>query len=774
MSNSKLEDELVAQRLALTVRGIVQGVGFRPFVYNAATSAGLAGWVVNQSDVVRIEVEGCDKALTGFVDVLRSHHPPQALIEELDIQPIQCRGSAAELAPTFEIRASSEGTGTGHRATIPADLATCAACRQEITSAGARRHRYPFTNCTNCGPRWSIITGVPYDRARTSMHLFPMCSACRREYENPADRRFHAQPIACPECGPVLRLVDTKGNRQAVGEDALRAAAAAIRDGKIVAVKGLGGFQLIVDATSPTAVAQLRRRKRRPDKPLAVMLADGQVAQAYCHVSPFEQTQLNSPQAPILLLRKRESMPSSLPIADSVASGNPYLGVMLPYTPLHALLMTEVARPIVCTSGNRSEEPMVIDTSQAFTRLGDIADLILTHDRPIVRPVDDSVCREEQGSLQVLRRARGYAPMPVSLAAPAPCVLAVGGHLKNTVALSMGKDVIISSHVGDLDNTLGLAVHRAAITDLIGFFDAQPEAIVCDLHPDYSSTRHAEQLANSRNIPLIRVQHHHAHVLSTMAEHGLNGPVLGLAWDGTGYGSDGTIWGGEALLVDDRDWTRVAHLHPFSLPGGDRAAREPRRSALGVLYGISERLSHEIARRWFSESELSGLLTALRRSRIFPRTSSMGRLFDAVAALCGLPPTISFEGQAAMQLEFAADEKETSSYEIALSDGSPAAADWHQLILRVIDDRARGLPIGTIAARFHNSLADLALRVACHVGCPRVVLSGGCFQNRLLTRRTRTRLSDAGFDVYTQKVVPPGDGGISLGQILAAIQQLRE
>ncbi|MGM0489308.1 MAG: carbamoyltransferase HypF, partial [Planctomycetota bacterium] len=755
----------MTRRLALTVRGIVQGVGFRPFVYHAATSAGLAGWVVNQSDVVRIEVEGRDKALTGFVDVLRSHPPAQAVIEDLDIQSIPCQGSPAGAVPVFEIRASSEGTGTSHRPTIPADLATCAACRREIASAGERRYGYPFTNCTNCGPRWSIITGAPYDRSRTSMHWFPMCPACRREYENPSDRRFHAQPIACPECGPVLQLVDIQGRQQAVGNDALQAAAAAIRDGNTLAVKGLGGFQLMVDATSPSAVDRLRHRKRRPDKPLAVMLADGQVAGAYCHVSPFEQTRLNSPQAPILLLRKRASGPSSLPIADSVAPGNPYLGVMLPYTPLHALLMTEVARPIVCTSGNRSEEPMVINISEAYTRLGDIADLVLTHDRPIVRPVDDSVCREDEGSLQVLRRARGYAPMPVSLAAPAPCVLAVGGHLKNTVALSVEKDVVISSHVGDLDNTLGFEVHRGAITDLIDFFDAKPEAIACDPHPDYSSTRHAEHLATSRSIPLIRVQHHHAHVLSAMAEHGLHGPVLGFAWDGTGYGSDGTIWGGETLLVNGRDWTRVAHLHPFSLPGGDRAAREPRRSAMGVLHEISERLSGEIARRWFSESELSGLLTALRRSRIFPRTTSMGRLFDAVAALCGLEQAITFEGQAAMQLEFAADETELGSYEISLSDGSPVVAHWQELIHGVIDDRARGVAVEKVAARFHNSLADLALRVARRVGCPRVVLTGGCFQNRLLTCRTRTRLSDAGFDVYTQRVVPPGDGGISLGQV---------
>lgn len=761
----------MVQRLAVTVRGIVQGVGFRPFVYKAAKSAGLSGWVVNQSDVVRIEVEGPESRLAQFVNALRHHHPPRAAIEELDIQTIASRGEVATEAP-FEIRASSGGTS--RRPTIPADLATCAACRQEVASAGERRYGYPFTNCTNCGPRWSIITGVPYDRPRTSMRSFSMCPACREEYEDPADRRFHAQPIACPDCGPVLQLVDATGTRQASGHEALRAAAAAVLDGRILAMKGLGGFQLIVDATNSEAVDRLRRRKQRADKPFAVMISDCQKAEAYCHVSAFEARQLTSPQAPIMLLRRRTGSIQSPTIADSVAPGNPYLGVMLPNTPLHTLLMTAVARPIVCTSGNRSEEPMVIDTSDARTRLGDIADVILTHDRPIVRPVDDSVCREDEGSLQILRRARGYAPRPVPLAEPGPCILAVGGHLKNTAALSVGKDVIISSHVGDLDNTLGLEVHRRAITDLLQFFDARPEAIACDLHPDYRSTRDAEELAKSWHVPLVKVQHHHAHVLSAVAEYGLQGPVLGLAWDGTGYGADGAIWGGEALRVDGGQWTRLAHLRPFSLPGGERAAREPRRSALGLLHELSNGACETIAQRWFSPAELNGLRAALKQSRLFPRTTSMGRLFDGIAALCGLQSRITFEGQAAMALEFAADEEETAGYEISLTDGTPAVADWRNLVQQVIDDRLRGVSLGKISACFHNSLAELAVRVARRAGCSPVVLTGGCFQNRLLTRRTRARLSDAGFDVYTQKAVPPGDGGISLGQVLGALQQLKE
>ncbi len=417
---------------------------------------------------------------------------------------------------------------------------------------------------------------------------------------------------------------------------------------------------------------------------------------------------------------------------------------------------------------------MAINTSDACTRLANIADWILTHDRSIVRPVDDSVCREDEGSLQVLRRARGFAPVPVPLARPAPCILAVGGHLKNTVALSLGKNVVIGSHVGDLDNTLSMDVHRRAIADLVQFFGAEPEVIACDLHPDYGSTQHAERLANAWDTPLVRVQHHHAHVLSAMAEHGLEGPVLGFAWDGTGYGLDGTVWGGEALLVDGHEWTRVAHLRTFSLPGADRAAREPRRSALGLLHECGLVDHNGLANHWFTDSELATLLTALQRPLVFPRTSSMGRLFDAIAAFCGLGETVSFEGQAAMRLEFVAEETESSMYDVSLSDDRPAIADWQTVIRGVIDDRARGVPIARISARFHNSLAHLALRIAQQADCARIVLTGGCFQNRLLTQRTRATLLKSGFEVYTQRLVPPGDGGLSLGQVLGAVYQVGE
>ena len=633
------------RRVALIVRGVIQGVGFRPFVYNLARSVGVAGFVRNEADRVYIEAEGPQDALQTFVDRLRSDLPRQAEIRAMEVTAIACR---KEQPGEFRIE-SSHGTAAP-QPTIPADLATCEECLAEILDPTQRRYRYPFTNCTQCGPRWSIIEGVPYDRPRTSMQRFAMCPDCRREYEDPADRRFHAQPIACPRCGPRLRLLDPLGQQYAVEDEALRAAAAQIVDGNIVALKGLGGFQLLCDATSDEAVMRLRQRKRRPDRPLAILAASLDEVQALCRVSEAEAEILASPEAPIVLLAKADSCR----LAEAVAPGNPYLGVMLPYTPLHHLLLDAVKRPLVCTSGNLSEEPMVTTTADAVARLGQIADCLLSHNRPIVRPVDDSVVRVLDGRVQVLRRARGYAPRPIAMPAGgrAP-ILAVGGHLKNVVALAIpaqgeseaaGMTAILGAHVGDLDSVLSVEVHRRAVADLAGFFDVQPAAIVCDLHPDYASTREAELLARKWRVPLVRVQHHHAHVAACMAEHGLEGPVLGISWDGTGYGPDGTVWGGEILRCDRAGYQRVAHLRPFPLAGGDRAAREPRRSALGLLFAAQERAAEAVAARWFTRPDLQVLLKALGRGINSPLTSSMGRLFDAVAALVGLPPVVTFEG----------------------------------------------------------------------------------------------------------------------------------
>ncbi|MBN2024635.1 MAG: carbamoyltransferase HypF [Pirellulales bacterium] len=753
-------------RWRIAVRGIVQGVGFRPFVYNAARARGLSGWVANEADTVQIEVQGEPAALDDFLKTLESTPPPRARIDAIHREAVAVVENARA---SFEICASTAHSAPGPA--IPADLATCEACLAEIESARERRHRYPFTNCTNCGPRWSIIQGLPYDRPRTSMARFEMCPDCRAEYSDPADRRFHAQPIACPRCGPRLRLLDALGAELADGDAALRQCAEAIRAGRIAALKGLGGFQLVVDALDESAVARLRDRKRRPDRPFALMMASLDDVRRCCHVSSAEANLLAAPEAPILLLRRRDDGPG---VAPAVAPGNPYLGVMLPYTPLHHLLMAAVARPVVCTSGNLSEEPMATATQDALARLGSIADVFLTHNRPIVRPVDDSVGWVDDDGLRLVRRARGFAPLPVALARPGPTVLAVGGHLKNTVALALEHHAVLSAHVGDLESPASREVHQRAVEDLVGFFQATPERVACDLHPDYASTRLAESLAAAWNVPLIRVQHHHAHVAACMAEHGLDGAVLGLAWDGTGYGADGTVWGGEALVCEGTGFTRLAHPRTFRLPGGDRAVREPRRSALGVLFEIDPDTARRHAAAWFTPAELDTLLSMLRQGSSSPLTSSLGRLFDAVAALCGLAPVISFEGQAAMALEFAVDPQHQEAYPLPLDEsGSPVGprvADWRPLVEAVLADRAAGVSVGRIAARFHNALAELALAIARGAGISRVVLGGGCFQNRLLAARARTRLSEAGFNVYNPRGVPPGDGGIALGQVWLARQ----
>jgi len=747
----------------------VQGVGFRPFVYNAANERGLVGWVLNETDTVRIEVQGEPAALDVFLHALRQAHPPQARIDSLDIREMPCEDGTAT---AFQIRTS---TGTSApRPTIPADLATCAQCLAEISNPAERRYAYPFTNCTNCGPRWSIIEQLPYDRPRTSMARFAMCPACQAEYDNPADRRFHAQPIACPRCGPMVRLLDPTGREMAAGQDALAGALGALLAGRIVALKGLGGFQLLVDATNAAAVARLRERKRRPDRPLALLLPSLEEVRRRCRVSAEEARLLCAPEAPILLLRRRSDRDAANDVTEGIAPGNPYLGVMLPYTPLHHLLSAALQRPLVCTSGNLAEEPMAITGADALQRLGPMADVLLVHNRPIVRPVDDSIVRIGPDGPQVLRRARGYAPLPIDLGFQAPTILAVGGHLKNTVALSLGRQVVLSQHIGDLDNVLSVEVFRRAIDDLLAFFRVQPEAVACDLHPDYASSRHAEALAARWDVPLMRVQHHHAHAAACIAEHRLEGPVLGLTWDGTGYGGDGTVWGGEALVCEGARSTRVAHLRTFALPGGDRAVREPRRSALGVLYEIFGQRAAGYIGRWFTEDELPTLLSMLGHAVHAPRTSSMGRLFDAVAAICGLFETISFEGQAAMALEYAVYPCEDDAYPLPLLDDEPLVADWEPLIRAVLADRAAGESVGHISARFHSALAELAATIARCSGCSQVVLSGGCFQNALLTERVRLRLLESGFNVYTHRAVPPGDGGIALGQVLLAARRMKD
>jgi hydrogenase maturation protein HypF len=760
------------ERLRVTVRGAVQGVGFRPFVYRLARELGLDGFVMNSPLGVAIEVEG-DAARLGQC-LLRIDHdrPPRAVIQSLESSWLDAVPYAG-----FEIRQSAqEGMPT---ALVLPDVATCGDCRREIFDPANRRYRYPFTNCTNCGPRFSIIEGLPYDRTRTSMRAFTMCPACQREYDDPDDRRFHAQPNACPACGPRLALWDSTGAELAGRDDALRASAAALREGRIVAVKGLGGFHFMVDASNASAVARLRERKHREEKPFALMYARLADVIDDCQLSAAEARLLESPECPIVLLRRRD--PSvACRVVPAVAPRNPYLGVMLPCTPLHHLLLAEVGGPVVATSGNLSDEPMATDEQEALDRLGSIADLFLVHDRPIVRHMDDSIACVMLGRELVTRRARGYAPLPVPLGREAPPMVAVGAHQKSAVALTAGSNVFISQHIGDLESVQSTAAFKDVLRSLQTLYQISPTVVAADLHPDYLSTKHAATLG----VPIVRVQHHHAHVAACMAENEIEGTVLGVAWDGTGYGPDGTIWGGEFLLCDGGSFTRAACLRPFRLPGGDRAAREPRRSALGLLHAMGRDgvgTADGLMMDAFALRERELLLQALDRGLNAAVTTSAGRLFDAVAAIVGLRARASFEGQAAMELEFSVDDGVDDAYPFTIDERvkqySPgpswtvpgAVIDWEPTIRAILADVRHGSPVGAVSARFHNTLADMIVATAAHVAESRVVLTGGCFQNRYLTTRAVTRLRQAGFRPYWHQRVPPNDGGIALGQIAASL-----
>ena len=775
--------ETIAQRIRVEVDGTVQGVGFRPFVYRLARELELAGWISNKRDGLLIEVEGAAGAIEVFLHRLETDSPASAYVEGLrtDVIPVQDDMS-------FSIRASSE---SGQRIlVIPPDLATCADCRRELADPTDHRFRYPFLTCTQCGPRFSLLTAIPYDRSNTTMAGFELCSACRTEYEDEADRHFHAEPIACPACGPHVTLWNEEGRDVAGGEEALRKAARSIRDGLIVAVKGLGGFQLWVDAASMEAVQRLRSRKRRPDKPFALLFPSLESVRTSCVLSPEEETVLHSPQAPIVLVRRRQEAG----LAEAVAPGNPYIGAMLPATPLHHLLMQELQRPVVATSGNRSDEPIVTDEQEALIRLKGIADVFLVHNRPIARPVDDSVVRvlpaePELGprtSVVLLRRARGYVPQAICLSDDlrkrrmSDPVLAVGGHLKSTVALLYGNRVVMSQHVGDLSTVEAFTAFRQVVDDLQRLLHVTPRIIACDLHPDYRSSIFARELAAALSLPLIPVQHHHAHVASCMAEHRIDGEVLGIAWDGAGYGLDGRIWGGEFLIGDYEGFTRFAHLRPFRLPGGEAAMREPNRTAAALLWDVmGERmLTHQLP-CWEARHDQRDRLAMLLRTGIAsPWTTSMGRLFDAVASLTGLCHSASFEGQAAMAVEFAAERNrqgggdQEAGYPMDLRPSPSAGAgweiDWRPMVSAIMDDLRRGCSAELVAARFHAGITEAILRVAREAGLQRVALTGGCFQNAFLLRSAQHRLAEAGFTVYSQRLVPPNDGGLSLGQAVVA------
>jgi hydrogenase maturation protein HypF len=779
----------------IIVRGAVQGVGFRPFIFRLATELNLQGAVLNSSQGVFIEIEGARELLNQFLLRLEKEKPPRAIIQSLEFSFFDAIGYEK-----FEILAS-ENSGAKTALILP-DIATCPDCLCEIFDPRNRRYLYPFTNCTNCGPRFSIIESLPYDRANTSMKSFEMCEACEREYHDPNNRRFHAQPNACPNCGPQLELLECgdmsllskRGHVRALQNDALLAAEA-IRDGKILALKGIGGFQLLADARNEKAVQRLRERKHREEKPFALMFPSLESVKEICAVNKFEERLLQSPEAPIVLLNKLTIQNSKLKISEAVAPQNPFLGVLLPYSPLHHILLGELNFPVIATSGNLSGEPICIDEKDALARLGEIADLFLVHNRPIVRQLDDSVARIFFGHEQILRRARGYAPLPIQLKSkvqsPNPkVILAVGAQLKNSVALAIGEQIFLSQHIGDLETEPAFAAFKKVANDFEKLYEAKPEIVACDFHPEYLSTKFAQK----QNAEIFSVQHHYAHILSCAAENEIEAPLLGVAWDGTGLGTDGQIWGGEFLLSNENSFERVAHFREFRLPGGEAAIKQPRRVALGLLWEIfgdeifSRRDFHFL--KFFSNAELSMLHKMLTQKINSPETSSAGRLFDAIASLVGLRQRVSFEGQAAMELEFAIGEIKTDEFyqlkiaareDIRPADIITAARacvansslifDWQPMILEILDDLKAQIPVGIIAAKFHNALAEVIVEVAKIIGEAKVALSGGCFQNKYLLERAILKLQAAGFKPYWHQRVPTNDGGIVLGQAVAAIRQ---
>ena len=771
------------RRIRITIRGAVQGVGFRPFIYRLATEMGLPGWVLNSPQGVFIEVEGIKPQLDAFLLRIEKENPLRSFIQSLEFSLLDPIGFAR-----FEIR-HSDGDGEATALVLP-DIATCPDCKREIFDPANRRYLYPFTNCTNCGPRFTIIESLPYDRANTTMKKFEMCEECRCEYENPLDRRFHAQPNACPNCGPHLELWNKRGKLVLSRHDALFETVRAVRAGQIVAVKGLGGFHLVVDARNEEAVVRLRQLKHREEKPFALMFPSLDSVRECCTVTAMEERLLLSPESPIVLLRRLSSSPdasrltSPPAMALSVAPRNPYLGIMLPYTPLHDILMAQLGFPVVATSGNLADEAICTDEHEAVERLQGIVDLFLVHNRPIARHMDDSIVRVVMGRESVLRRARGYAPLPICLKEPIPPVLAAGGQLKNTVAITAGNNVFISQHIGDLETPAAFEAFRKVIGSFQELHHARPAKIVCDMHPDYLSTKYAKE----QSAPLVMVQHHHAHVASCMAENELEGRVLGVAWDGTGYGPDGTIWGGEFLLTDGASFRRVASFRRFRLPGSASAVKEPRRTAIGLLHEIFGDAVFDredlLPLRSFTISERAILRQMLSKNFNSPLTSSAGRLFDVVASVAGLRQRINFEGQAAMELEFAIEEKQMDGvypFQVCEVEGaihesplqhepSLQTLDWEPMVRNILADLKRGMPVGTISAKFHNTLVEMILDVAHRIGEERVILTGGCFQNRYLTERAVHRLEAEGFRPYWHQRMPPNDGGIALGQIFAEVE----
>lgn len=775
---------MVRVRRHIAVRGQVQGVGFRPFVYRLATELALGGVVGNDSHGAWIEAEGPADALDEFERRVRAECPPLARIHELHSVAVGARDER-----DFKIVRSH--TDAQQDAGITPDAAVCADCLRELMDPADRRYRYPFINCTNCGPRYSIIERIPYDRPNTTMRAFRMCADCQREYDDPVDRRFHAQPNACPVCGPRVWLVGADGEplREAPAPDAIAGAAAMLRDGRVVAIKGIGGFHLACRADLDAPVAALRRRKGRETKPFAVMAPDLATADALAVLGDRAKAELLGAERPIVLAPPRADGGSRL--SAGVTGDSPYVGLLLPYAPLHHLLFAEGLGPLVMTSGNPSEEPLTCDNDEALARLRGLADAFLLHDRPIRRRVDDSVLIAADAGVVPIRRARGYAPAAVMLDRAAPqAVLAVGGELKTTICFYRGRDAILSEHLGDLKSPPTYRHFTETIDELGALLRCEPAVVAHDLHPAYLSTEYARRQAR----PQIAVQHHHAHIASCLADNGADGPVIGLACDGTGYGPDGAIWGCEVLIADEASFTRAGHLRYFGLPGGDAAAAETARPALSLLsqvaeLGLAERPAGLAEKRGYDRAKAEAVLDMVRRGVNCPPTSSLGRLFDAAAFLAGLCVENGHEAQAAMALEAAArvgavrtaSPNERGAYPYGISDGGTADAplelDWRPMLAALVADLDAGAEAPLVAARFHETIArmvaDAAAQVAARSGISKVALSGGCFANQIVLGRVRGLLTTAGLRVLEHRRVPPGDGGLALGQAVVAAARLR-
>ena len=752
--------------IEITALGVVQGVGFRPFVHRLAARCGLAGWVENTPGSVVIHVEGNAAALSRFRALFGPEIPPAASVTRLSVRkatPAGIRG--------FTIRTSRrDGIALS---TIPPDIATCPECVRELSDPADRRHRYPFTNCTNCGPRFTIVTSLPYDRERTSMAAFPMCAACRKEYGDPLDRRFHAEPNACPACGPRLSVRDGDGTTVET-DDPIGTAIRAILAGSVLAVRGLGGFQLAVDATNDDAVRALRMRKRREEKPFAVMFGDIASVRSAVYLAAADAAILGSPRAPVLLAPAR---PRS-PLAPSVSAGLPTAGVFLPYTPLHRMLLHGAARPLVMTSGNATDEPIAIGNDEAVSRLRGIADLFLLHDREVAQRSDDSVVRRVGRDIYPIRRARGFVPAPVTLRRSFPDVVGLGGEMKNTFCFIKGDAAYLSQHIGDLEQAPVRDFYEEAYRFFRRFLDARPRAACHDLHPAYFTTAFAERAGADR---LFALQHHKAHIFSALAETGFAGRAVGVAFDGTGYGEDGAIWGGEFFAVDGMEVRRAGHLAYFPLPGGDAAVREPWRTALSLLRTTLGAAEADVAARELfpgvPRDSVRLVLEALEKKINVAPTSSAGRLFDAVSAICGLCVRSSYEGQAPMLLEGAAARTAAGTYPFTLADeDGQLAVDWSELVRGTVADARGRLPAGTISRRFHDTVGDAivaaASRLAESAGARHVVLSGGVFQNVTLLSRVLSGLRKRKLAPLIHRQVPANDGGLSLGQAYYAAAQV--